>query len=177
MPLGLGLQGEIGEIVAGSERADFPRQTERLILSVAANQASIGLQGARLLSEQKACRERTRSPGRATDQRTCRSQRRAATPGGPAATYSGRGLDAQAGWNTGFRQPKLAGVYRSGTRLRPVGSRGLDDGDPPRGSGDGVQLAFGAVCAQGRDLPIEARFRRASRRGLSLASQSSCSTA
>src|SRR5580658_8661651 len=51
--LGLGLQGEIGEIVAGSERADFPQQTERLILSVAANQASIGLQGARLLSEQK----------------------------------------------------------------------------------------------------------------------------
>src|SRR5580698_859629 len=28
MSLGLGLQGEIGEIVAGSERADFPRQTE-----------------------------------------------------------------------------------------------------------------------------------------------------
>ena len=53
VPLGLGLQGEIGEIVAGSERADFPRQTERLILSVAANQASIGLQEARLLSEQK----------------------------------------------------------------------------------------------------------------------------
>jgi PAS domain S-box-containing protein len=53
MPLGLGLHGEIGEIVAGSERADFPRQTERLILSVAANQASIGLQGARFLSEQK----------------------------------------------------------------------------------------------------------------------------
>jgi len=52
-PLGLGLQGEIGEIVAGSERADFPRQTERLILSVAANQASIGLQGARRLIEQK----------------------------------------------------------------------------------------------------------------------------
>jgi PAS domain S-box-containing protein len=53
VPLGLGLQGEIGQIVAGSERADFPRQTERLILSVAANQASIGLQGAQLLSEQK----------------------------------------------------------------------------------------------------------------------------
>lgn len=51
--LGLGLHGEIGEIVAGSERADFPRQTERLILSVAANQASIGLQGARRLSEQQ----------------------------------------------------------------------------------------------------------------------------
>ncbi|MGH9561275.1 MAG: PAS domain-containing protein, partial [Terracidiphilus sp.] len=53
MPLGLGLQGELGELVVGSERADFPRQTERLILSVAANQASIGLQGARLRSEQK----------------------------------------------------------------------------------------------------------------------------
>ena len=53
VPLGLGLQGEIGVIVAGSERADFPRQTEELILSVAANQASIGLQEARLRSEQK----------------------------------------------------------------------------------------------------------------------------
>jgi PAS domain S-box-containing protein len=52
VPLGLGLQGEIGVIVAGSERADFPLQTERLILSVAANQASIGLQEARLRSEQ-----------------------------------------------------------------------------------------------------------------------------
>jgi PAS domain S-box-containing protein len=53
VPLGLGLQGEIGVIVAGSERTDFPRQTERLILSVAANQTSIGLQEARLRSEQK----------------------------------------------------------------------------------------------------------------------------
>jgi formate hydrogenlyase transcriptional activator len=49
----LGLQGEIGVIVAGSERADFPGQTERLLLSVAANQAVIGLQEARILSEQK----------------------------------------------------------------------------------------------------------------------------
>ena len=39
--------------MAASERAEFPRQTEKLILSVAANQASIGLQGARLLGEQK----------------------------------------------------------------------------------------------------------------------------
>src|ERR1700733_2041432 len=53
VPLGLGLQGEIGVIVAGSERADFPQQTERLILSVAANQASIGLQEAWLRNEQK----------------------------------------------------------------------------------------------------------------------------
>jgi PAS domain S-box-containing protein len=53
VPLRLGLQGEIGVIVAGSRRADFPRQTEGLVLSVAVNQAAIGLQEARLLSEQK----------------------------------------------------------------------------------------------------------------------------
>src|ERR1700733_1258475 len=53
VPLGLGLQDEIGMIAAGSQRADFPRQTERLILSVAANSASIGLHEARLRSEQK----------------------------------------------------------------------------------------------------------------------------
>jgi PAS domain S-box-containing protein len=48
-----GLHGEIGVIVAGSDRADFPDQTESLLLSVAANQAVIGLQEARLLLEQK----------------------------------------------------------------------------------------------------------------------------
>jgi formate hydrogenlyase transcriptional activator len=51
--LPLGLRSEIGLVVAGCERADFPGQTEKLLLSVAANQAAIGLQGARLLSEQK----------------------------------------------------------------------------------------------------------------------------
>ena len=51
--MGLGLEAEIGVLVAGSDRADFPRQTEKLILSVAANQASIGLQEARLRMEQK----------------------------------------------------------------------------------------------------------------------------
>jgi len=45
-----GLNGEIGVIVAGSQGADFPGQTESLLLSVAANQAVIGLQEARLLS-------------------------------------------------------------------------------------------------------------------------------
>jgi PAS domain S-box-containing protein len=51
--LQMGLQGEIGVIVAGTYRTDFPSQTERLVLSVAANQAAIGLQEARLLHEQK----------------------------------------------------------------------------------------------------------------------------
>jgi PAS domain S-box-containing protein len=53
VPLPLGLQGEIGVIVATAQRADFPRQTEALLLSVAANQASIGLQEARHRSQQK----------------------------------------------------------------------------------------------------------------------------
>ncbi len=48
-----GLQGEVGVIVAGSGRADFPGQAETLLLSVAANEAVIGLHEARLLLEQK----------------------------------------------------------------------------------------------------------------------------
>ena len=53
VPLPLGLQGELGVIVAAAERTDFPRQTEALLLSVAANQASIGIKEARILSDQK----------------------------------------------------------------------------------------------------------------------------
>jgi PAS domain S-box-containing protein len=53
VPSPLGLQGEIGVVVAGSSRPDFPAQAEKLLLSVATNQAAIGLQEARLLGEQK----------------------------------------------------------------------------------------------------------------------------
>jgi PAS domain S-box-containing protein len=53
VPSRLGLHGHIGVIVAGSGRADFPCQTESLLLSVAANQVVIGLQEARLLIEQR----------------------------------------------------------------------------------------------------------------------------
>ncbi len=53
LPLRFGLHGEASLIVTGSQRADFPQQTERLLVSVAANQAAIGLQEARLLGEQK----------------------------------------------------------------------------------------------------------------------------
>jgi PAS domain S-box-containing protein len=49
----LGLQGELGVVVTGCRRLDFPGQAERLLLDVAANQAAIGLQQARLLGEQK----------------------------------------------------------------------------------------------------------------------------
>jgi PAS domain S-box-containing protein len=51
--LRLGLQGEFGVILAASRRPGFPGQTEKLLLSVAANQATMGLQEARLLIEQK----------------------------------------------------------------------------------------------------------------------------
>ncbi len=53
VPLPLGLQGELGIIVAAAQRTDFPRQTEALLLSVAASQASIGLQEARLRIQQQ----------------------------------------------------------------------------------------------------------------------------
>jgi len=53
LPLRLGLHAEIGLIVAGSQRTDFPGEIEKLVLTVAANQATIGLQEARLLTQQK----------------------------------------------------------------------------------------------------------------------------
>ena len=49
----LGLQHEVGVLVTGSRRADFPTEVERLLLRVAANQAGIGLQEARRSGEQK----------------------------------------------------------------------------------------------------------------------------
>src|SRR6266446_251041 len=42
----LGLQDEVGVLVAGSRRADFPTKIEGLLLRVAANQAAMGLQEA-----------------------------------------------------------------------------------------------------------------------------------
>ena len=53
LPVPLGIHGETGMIIVGSQRTDFPGQTESLLLSVAANQVSIGLKEAWLFSEQK----------------------------------------------------------------------------------------------------------------------------
>jgi PAS domain S-box-containing protein len=86
VPLRLGLQGESGVLIAGSEREDFPGQTERLLLSVAANQAAIGLQEARLLSEQtrvakeldQRVAERTRELAAANDELKRSEARKAA---------------------------------------------------------------------------------------------------
>jgi PAS domain S-box-containing protein len=49
----LGLQGELGVVVAGSQKLDFPEQTEALLLDVAANKAAIGLLQVRLLIAQR----------------------------------------------------------------------------------------------------------------------------
>lgn len=53
VPVRLGLQGEIGMLVAGAARLDFPGQTDELLLRVAANQAVISLHEVRLRDEQK----------------------------------------------------------------------------------------------------------------------------
>jgi PAS domain S-box-containing protein len=63
----LGLGGEIGIIAAGSQRRDFPAQTERLLLDVVANQATIGLQHAYLAAQRRA--------GEALDERVAQRTR------------------------------------------------------------------------------------------------------
>jgi DNA-binding CsgD family transcriptional regulator len=49
----LGTTNQIGEFVAGNRRPGFPSNTERLVLNVATNQAAIGLEEARLRTEQR----------------------------------------------------------------------------------------------------------------------------
>ncbi|MEI9892928.1 MAG: sigma 54-interacting transcriptional regulator [Chthoniobacter sp.] len=69
VPLKLGLQEKMGWLVAGSGRADFPTEMERLLLSVAANQVAIGLQEAQLLSAQRrVAEELDREVGYRTEQ-------------------------------------------------------------------------------------------------------------
>jgi PAS domain S-box-containing protein len=53
LPLWIGLESDLGVLIAGSQRADFPSETERLLVTVAKNQVVIALQEARLLGEQK----------------------------------------------------------------------------------------------------------------------------
>ena len=43
LPVQLGLQGDTGMLVAGSERLDFPTAIDKLLLRVAANQAAIAI--------------------------------------------------------------------------------------------------------------------------------------
>ena len=58
VPFRLGLQEDVGVLIAGSQREDFPTEIEILLLRVVANQAAMGLQEARLLSEQRRAAEK-----------------------------------------------------------------------------------------------------------------------
>jgi len=50
---GLGLQGEFGVVVAGSQKVDFPGPAESFLVDAAASRAAMALQRARLLGPQK----------------------------------------------------------------------------------------------------------------------------
>jgi PAS domain S-box-containing protein len=53
----LGIHGEIGIVVTGSERLDYPAHPERLLLDVCANQAAVALQHRLLREQQRVARE------------------------------------------------------------------------------------------------------------------------
>ncbi len=130
VPLRLGLHGEIGMLVAGAERSDFPGRTEELLLRVAANQAVIALHEARLHSEQKRLADELDQRSRAANEGTRRRQSTVATASRPAATDSRGNMDDPAGWITRFRQPTVAGIYWPGDRACLVAARGLDGCGP-----------------------------------------------
>src|SRR5215468_4622310 len=58
VPLGSGRENDSGVIVAASQRADFPWQTETVLLNVASNQAAIGLSSARAYELRRVTAER-----------------------------------------------------------------------------------------------------------------------
>jgi PAS domain S-box-containing protein len=60
----LGLQGEIGIVVAGSQRLEFPAETDRLLLDVAASQATIALQQAHVVAERRRAQDAVRDSER-----------------------------------------------------------------------------------------------------------------
>jgi PAS domain S-box-containing protein len=56
----IGVRGEGGLAVAACKRSDFPTATERLLLSLAANQAAASFQSARLIHERRRAEEELR---------------------------------------------------------------------------------------------------------------------
>ena len=123
----LGLHGELGIVVAGSWRLDFPADTERLLLDVAANQAAIGLQQARLL--QQAPRLRSEQKGIMD---TIPGLVAMLTPAGEVdvvnhelVEYCGQGLEAMKQWGTN-------GTVHADDlpRVGPVFARAIASGTP-----------------------------------------------
>ena len=84
VPLRLGVQGDIGLLVAGCERADFPDTAAERRRESSGHRPPRGMAPSRA----EASRQRARSTGCATNQRTCGSQRRAEE--GNRRTLAGR---------------------------------------------------------------------------------------
>lgn len=57
LPFRLGVEGSLGVILVGCKRLDFPKRTERLVINVAANQASLMLQAQLLNEKERASRD------------------------------------------------------------------------------------------------------------------------
>ena len=57
MIIAIGVDGEGGLVAAACERADFPDQTDELLLSIASNHAATAFQGARLIQERRSAEQ------------------------------------------------------------------------------------------------------------------------
>ncbi len=175
LPQRLGLHGEIGLLVAGAAREGFPRETERLLVSVMANQATVGLQGARHLSEQKRVAEEL---DRRVAQRTAelaaanaelRRQMAERRQAEEALAANERNLDQTINsipglvWSTRtdgtaefFNQHYLDYVGRPSGAMQGWGwTAAVHPNDLP-----GLIDAWGLIRAQGRTGEAEARLRR-----------------
>ncbi len=84
----MGLQSEIGIVVAGSQRPDFADETETLLLGVAANQAALALQEARLLEAQ--CASPATSTGALRSEQRARANQQACSARWPNASGPSR---------------------------------------------------------------------------------------
>jgi PAS domain S-box-containing protein len=101
----LGLHGELGIIVAGSETRGFPSQSERLLLDVAANQATIALQHATHRRTEEVLRESEREwrlivdsiPGQVA---LLGPQGNVVSANNQIVEYTGRTLDELKQWGT-----------------------------------------------------------------------------
>jgi PAS domain S-box-containing protein len=105
----LGLDGELGIVVAGSDRPDFPHDVDAMLLDVAANRATIALQQARLAVERKRADDAAREADRESRSIMDRLPAGLAlmTPDGALErvneqllTYFGRTFDELKGWMT-----------------------------------------------------------------------------
>ncbi|HMF95624.1 MAG TPA: PAS domain-containing protein [Vicinamibacterales bacterium] len=105
----LGLDGELGIVVTGSNRLDFPHGADTLLLDVAAARATIALQRAHLAAEQKRADDAVREAGR--ESRSVMDSLPAGlallAPDGAAEcvnqqllTYFGKTFDELKGWMT-----------------------------------------------------------------------------